>query len=31
MVIGLMVCVGLVFIIGLYLTFYLTRMERTAR
>lgn len=30
MVIGLMVCVGLVFLIGLYLTFYLTRTEHAA-
>ena len=31
MVIGLMVCVGLVFMIGLYLTFYLTQREQPAR
>ena len=31
MVIGLMVCVGLVFLIGLYLTYYLARGEHPAR
>jgi hypothetical protein len=31
MVIGLMLCVGLVFIIGLYLTFYLNQREQPAR
>lgn len=31
MVIGLMVCVGLVFLIGLYLTYYLARREHPAR
>jgi YNFM family putative membrane transporter len=31
MVVGLMLCVGLVFIIGLYLTFYLSRREHSTR